>query len=204
VARREQERAQILADNIAASKVREAHVQYQYSLALRERQRILRESAIIAQTSTAAIGSQTRRDVERMKRKSFEHGAADMRDNEPHSRSPTSSVSVYLSGLPVDGTVDETFLRRLFEPYASIQKIHLYRDKVSGQLKGDALISYHPSNDADHANLLSDVCSQVRTVFTDVFQDSYWYDAGRWPRLSCSRQAPPCLSDARGTNWLCR
>ena len=162
VARREQQRAQILADSIEASKSREAHVQDQYSLALLERQRLLRESAIIAKTSKAAIGSRPRRDVERMKRKSYENGSADI-NNEPGSA--PSSVALYLSGLPVDGTVDETFLRRLFEPYAPIQKVHLYREKANGQLKGDALIAYQLSNDAGNANLLSDVCSQVRKWF---------------------------------------
>jgi RNA recognition motif. (a.k.a. RRM, RBD, or RNP domain) len=165
VARREQQRAQILADSIDASKLREAHVQDQYSLALLERQRLLRESAIIANTSKAAIGSRPRRDVERMKRKAYEHGSADI-NNEPDLTPP--SVALYLSGLPVDGTVDETFLRRLFEPYGSIQKVHVYRDKTNGQLKGDALIVYQPSNDAGNVNLLSDVCSQVRKWFTTL------------------------------------
>jgi RNA recognition motif-containing protein len=55
---------------------------------------------------------------------------------------PDSSVAVYLSGLPEDGSVPEETMQALFGSYGSFRKIHLHRNKKTGELKGDALVIY--------------------------------------------------------------
>jgi hypothetical protein len=154
VARRERNRAHHLAVEIAAGELEQATLQKQYQWALKERQKIQRESSLLAKASKAAIGSRERRGAERLKRNSYGGARA-------HSCESLESASeAYVWGIPVDGTVNETFLRSLFEPYGVIHKVHLYRDKISGQVKGDALIVFR--NDEGSNTLLPTVCAQVR------------------------------------------
>jgi hypothetical protein len=158
VARREQQRAQHLASEIATCQVQQAWIQNKYNQALQERQRLQRESCLLEKSSQAAIGSRERRGAERLKRKSYS-GASSHGHPQPGS---ASALEVYLSGVPVDGTVNETFLRKLFEPYGAIRKVHFYRDKVDGQLKGDGLIVFQNDNDEASSSLLTTVCMEVR------------------------------------------
>lgn len=72
-----------------------------------------------------------------------------------------ATAVVYVSNLPPVPSSEET-LRQLFASYGTIQKVHLYRDKATGQLKGDGLVVYQVSNKEKEAgDLLNDVCLQV-------------------------------------------
>jgi len=95
-----------------------------------------------------------------------------------------ASAAVYVSGLPTSATSTaeddrqhqlEAMLERLFRSYGPLQKVHLYRDKRTRQLKGDGIVVYRMVgvDHTDAANrkqqqqlLISTVCSQVRTVRT--------------------------------------
>jgi len=73
-------------------------------------------------------------------------------------------IAIYFSGLPTDGSIQQVHLQQLFSSYGPIQKIHLYRNKRTNQMKGDGLIVYE-DNYEDGAikkeTLLDTVCSQV-------------------------------------------
>jgi hypothetical protein len=162
VARRERDRARRLAAEIEACKDRQDRVRQRYDQALQERQRLQRRARLLERASQAAVGSRERRGAERLKRESYGHGAP---QGHPDSES-APSPEVYLSGIPADGTVSEAFLRKLFEPYGAVRKVHFYRDKVSGQLKGDALIVFQNGDGGGAAasprGRLATVCSEVR------------------------------------------
>ncbi len=62
-------------------------------------------------------------------------------------------------GLPQ--TIQEDFLRQWFESYGAIRRIHFYRNKQTGELKGDALLVYNVRRNAEKQGILDAVCSQV-------------------------------------------
>jgi hypothetical protein len=164
VARRERDRARRLAAEIEACKDRQDRVRQRYDQALQERQGLQRGARLLERASRAAVGSRERRGAERLKRESYGRGAP---QGHPDSES-APSPEVYLSGIPVDGTVGEAFLRKLFEPYGAVRKVHFYRDKVRGQLKGDALVVFQNDGGggggaaASPRGRLATVCSEVR------------------------------------------
>jgi hypothetical protein len=72
-----------------------------------------------------------------------------------------NSIAVYVSGFEDDSSsVDENVLRDLFRSYGIIEKIHLYRDKVQGNMKGDGLIIFEGCQNTEE--FLDTVCRQVR------------------------------------------
>lgn len=69
-----------------------------------------------------------------------------------------SSIAVYVSGF-ADSLVDENVLRDLFRTYGNIEKVHIYRDKIQGSVKGDGLVIFEGCRDPDQ--FLDTVCQQV-------------------------------------------
>jgi hypothetical protein len=166
VARRERDRARRLAAEIEACKDQQDRVRRQHEQALRERQRLQRGARVLERASQAAVGSRERRGAERLKSEPL-YGRGAPRGHA--DAEPAPSPEVYLSGIPVDGTVGEAFLRKLFEPYGAVRKVHFYRDKVRGQLKGDALVVFQNDDGgggggaaASPRGRLATVCSEVR------------------------------------------
>ena len=89
-----------------------------------------------------------------------------------------TTVALYISGLPTESTSVEadqfgsvpqpadsmtTMLTSLFAEFGSLKKIHLYRDKQTGQLKGDGLIVYRWTNDAGQCRheFVQRICAEV-------------------------------------------
>ncbi|GAX27314.1 hypothetical protein FisN_23Lh111 [Fistulifera solaris] len=71
-----------------------------------------------------------------------------------------NSIAVYVSGFEDSSSVDENVLRDLFRTYGNIEKIHLYRDKIQGNMKGDGLIIFEGCQNTEE--FLDTVCQQVR------------------------------------------
>ena len=68
-----------------------------------------------------------------------------------------------MSSLPTDGSANEELLQALFGCLGySIRKIHIYVNRQTGELKGDALVVYELPPDEDRNTLTETVCSQVR------------------------------------------
>lgn len=74
----------------------------------------------------------------------------------------SDSVALYVSNLPTDGSANTELMEALFGSYGSLRKIHLYRNKQTGDLKGDALVVYNLNYSKERSKLTEDVCSQVR------------------------------------------
>jgi len=108
-----------------------------------------------ATSSKSGIGTSSRRNIERKK------------ERDGHSRKrPRQDLddSVYISGLPTDGSVKEEELRRLFGCYGKVRNVVMYIEKRTGRLKGDGLIGYElcTGDDAtERRKLMEAVCSQV-------------------------------------------
>lgn len=107
--------------------------------------------------TVAGIGTQQRQKAERKRKR--------------NQGQDTSSVAIYVSNLPKDGSASEELMQALFGSYGSLRKIHFYMDKRTGDLKGDALVIYNTSVDDDDrseadvkASIVEAVCSQVRML----------------------------------------
>lgn len=145
VARKEEERLQVKLAQLQETRLLEQQLQQQHAAMLRER-----KQASLA-ISKAGIGTSRRQTLEKSKQR--QGRAVGNRDNE-------SSIAIYLSGLPK--TMTEDSVRQLFASYGSIHRVHLYRQKQTGELKGDALVVYNA--DADRQTIVATACSQVSHV----------------------------------------
>ena len=108
-------------------------------------------------------------------------GHSDRPRKRPHPSSSAttndSSLAIYVSGLPTDGSVSQDFMRSLFGPFGTLRKIHFYVNKQTGALKGDCLVIYQvrsATGDSADQQLkckeLSDmVCSQVRREIPTLY-----------------------------------
>ena len=139
VAKREEVRLQQQLAQLQATKEMQQQLHQQQAVMLRNRQAL----------SKAGIGTTRRQTLEKQKRR---QGNVARVNND-------LSVAIYISGLPP--TITEDFLRQWFESYGVIRRIHLYRDKQTGELKGDALLVYNVRKDAEKQDTLDAVCSQV-------------------------------------------
>lgn len=144
VARKEEDRLKVQLAQLQETKLLEQQLQQQHAAMLRER-----KQASLA-ISKAGIGTSRRQTLEKSKQR---HGHAVSSEND-------SSIAIYLSGLPK--TMTEDSVRQLFASYGSIRRVHLYRQKQTGELKGDALVVYNAA--ADRQMILAAACSQVNHV----------------------------------------
>lgn len=103
--------------------------------------------------SQAGIGTQPRQRLE--KKRKLETPFGDV------STASSSSVAIYVSNLPADGSADEQVMTSLFGSYGSLRKIHFYLNKNTGRLKGDALVIYSLQQGQDQTSFTQAVCSQV-------------------------------------------
>jgi hypothetical protein len=143
VARKEEERLKVKLAQLQETRLLEQQLQQQHAAMLRER-----KQASLA-ISKAGIGTSRRQTLEKSKKR---QGLAVSNDND-------SSIAIYLSGLPK--TMTEDSVRQLFASYGSIRRVHLYRQKQTGELKGDALVVYNAA--ADRQTIVATACSQVRS-----------------------------------------
>jgi hypothetical protein len=152
VTKRDDQRLQHQLAQVDEAKQWEAQVQENYRVALEERKKRLHNSSKLI--SQAGVGSVKRKRVEKEKnRTTFGH----------LDQQADASVSIYMMGIPTDGSVTEETIRSLFSSYGTIRKVHFYRHKQTSILKGDALVVFQAtSKGAERETLLKTVCSQVR------------------------------------------
>mmetsp|Transcript_24029 Transcript_24029/g.26799 ORF Transcript_24029/g.26799 Transcript_24029/m.26799 type:complete len:365 (-) Transcript_24029:102-1196(-) len=142
-----------------------------YNQRLQSRQKLrMNDNKNDINTSAAGIGTKKRNQAEKKRKRNALPASLNNEKNRScggdnivnNSRSnSTSSVAIYLSNLPKDGSADEDVIKSLFGSYGSIRKIHFYVDKVCGKKKGDALVIYSLQEGEDEALLMDSVCSQV-------------------------------------------
>lgn len=69
-------------------------------------------------------------------------------------------ASLYLSNLP--STIQKELVEQLFGSYGSIRRVHFYKDKQTGELKGDGLVVYQAKE--KKLEFLQTICQQVSEV----------------------------------------
>jgi hypothetical protein len=152
VARKQSEQLQRLAAQVEQARQAEAHAHSLYQQQLKERHKRQLHQADLQ--SQAGIGTLKRARAEKSKEKA---------GHVPQTAART--VAVYLTGLPVDGSVRPEYIAGLFSSYEKVVKTHFYRDKKSGELKGDGLVVFELSASAlldSGENLVQSICVQVR------------------------------------------
>jgi hypothetical protein len=149
VARREEERMKVKLAQLQETKLLEQQLQQQHAAVLKER----KQASLAA--SKAGIGTFRRQKVEKSTK----------REGHAVSNTVDSSIAFYLSGLPKNFTEDS--VRQLFASYGSIRRVHFYKNKQTGEPKGDALVVYNVAA-GDGQALLDTVCLQVTSSCHDL------------------------------------
>jgi hypothetical protein len=178
VARREEERMKVQVAQLQETKLLEQQLQQQHAAVLRER-----KQASLA-VSKAGIGTFSRQKVEK----------STQREGHAVSNNVDSSIALYLSGLPQSAT--EYSVRQLFASYGSIRCVHLYKNKQTGEPKGDGLVVYNGAA-GDGQEILNAVCLQVTISCYDLqvllyllrrvsnqFNDSRVLSSDEWSRIA--------------------
>jgi hypothetical protein len=152
VGKRQNQRLQQTLSQLGEAQKYESQLHDHYNSILEQRKQKLSTNQSLH--SEAGIGTGKRQRVEREKSRK---GHVPLSNN----TSQDISLAVYLSGLTTDDSFREDTLNQLFGSYGIIRKIHPYRNKQTGKLKGDALVIYQVKPE-EKDDLLETVCSQVR------------------------------------------
>ena len=126
---------------IAAAQQREVEAEQHYQRILEERKQKRQQKELQSQ---AGIGTHKRKRAEVTKA----------------SLSKLPSVALYVSGIPRDGSIQANSLGDIFRAYGTVTKVHYYRDKATGELKGDGLVVFEVQNMQEGGNLLQ-MCAQM-------------------------------------------
>lgn len=151
----------------------------------KEQQENERKQRQLEKRSGGGVGSNDQRCTERIrKRRQFEQHpnggiSADNTTsaNQQQQQTPIRT-SIYLTNLPKDGSITERTLRSLFCVYGRLDRVTMYRNRSTGELKGDGLIVFgrdavagggNESNDAQQVTtennggdgLVEAVCMQM-------------------------------------------
>jgi hypothetical protein len=155
VAARENERYQQLMVQAKKTRQHQQHIHDRSQNVLEERKRA-QFAAGTKLKSQRGVGAGRRTTIDSVKQaKTHAPGGQQQEEREQ------SSVAIYLSGIPTNDTVGDGMLRQLFSSYGKILKLHFYRNKKTGQLKGDGLIVYQVSSKERGNDLIQLVRSQV-------------------------------------------
>lgn len=143
--------------------------------------------------SSCGIGTKEQRHAETVrKRQHLDHGNGSS-NNSKKKTSCNSSLrtSIYLTGLPTDGSITERTLQSTFCAYGRLDRITMYRHRDTGELKGDGIIVYgrdaaeeyqakmkysNASCEGSTIDLVETVCSQVREMMVISQHYEYLYD----------------------------
>ena len=124
---------------------------------IRQQQRE-KERRLVEQRGGGGIGSNDQRYVERIrKRQNCKNSSNTAVNQQPHQQSP-KRASIYLSNLPTDGSVTERTLGSLFCVYGPLDRVTMYRNRSSGELKGDGLIVFGINAKGNNQQIGTDHC----------------------------------------------
>ena len=142
-----------LEEHIVKARKQEEEAKAQYEAAARRRKERINETL----STQAGLGTKKRKKAERIKEKEG-HVPVQSSSDDP------STVAVYISGLPPDGSLTSEVVTELFGSFGRIKKVHFYVNKKTGQAKGDGLVIYYvESGGPIESTLIETVCSQVST-----------------------------------------
>ena len=154
-----------------------------------EKQQRQRQQQQLQQQQGGGIGSKEQRHAERIRKKQhLDQGTSNSRhmhrnnDSSGTSSRATVRAGLYLTNLATDGSTTERTLRSLFSSYGRLDRITMYRNRSTGEYKGDGIVVFgrdaveeHERKNRDAANngggdLVDVVCSQVRVLFAGARQ----------------------------------
>ena len=148
--------------NIQIQIMKEQQRQKQELLGQRKTQR--QQSQMLNENS-GGIGTKEQRRAETLRKR---HQSEKRPSNADTGESLRTSL--YLTNLPTDGSCDERVLKSLFCMFGRLDRVTMYRDRSTGDLKGDGLITYGRDAALEHeskgsgVDLVETVCSQVSFV----------------------------------------
>ena len=167
VVKKEEERLRERLDKVEEFKTFEHQIEERYNQRLESRQRRSsnHNSMNDINTSAAGIGTKQRNRAEKKRKRNALPVSLRYNGQKQNNLSNdlSSSIAIYVSNLPKDGSADENVIKSLFGSYGSIRKVHFYLDKATGEKKGDALVIYSLKKGQDESSLTESVCSQVCT-----------------------------------------
>jgi len=147
--------------NIQIQIMREQQRQKQELLGQRKTQR--HQSQMLNENS-GGIGSKEQRRAETLRKRHHSEQRTSISNTDIGESLRTS---LYLTNLPTDGSCDERALKSLFCLFGRLDRVTMYRDRSTGDLKGDGLIAYGRDAALEHkskgtgADLVETVCSQL-------------------------------------------
>jgi hypothetical protein len=174
VAAQQDRRLHQLAAEAEQSRLDQTRMQEHHRVVLEERKRARQPQQQQQQQQAGGIGTKQRKVGDYYKRAKGHPRSDAGADADTKTDDQQSSVAIYILGLETDvssftggdnGRDEEQqqqdSVRGLFSSYGKIVKVHVYRNKRTGVLKGDALVVFQVSCKAEGDALLRMVCSQV-------------------------------------------
>ena len=155
----------------------EQHRQRQMQIEHKKQQR---EQSGVLNDGGGGIGTKEQQLAERVrKRQHLGHasGGGSSKTNGSNRDDSTLKMrtSLYLTNLPTDGSTTERTLQSLFCAYGRLDRVTMYRNRSTGELKGDGIIvfgrdaveKYQAMNVQEQggADLVEAVCTQVSVSF---------------------------------------
>ena len=135
---------------------------------LLEQRKAQRQQTQMLNENAGGIGSKEQRRAETVRKR---HHSEQRTSISNADTGESLRASLYLTNLPTDGSCDERILKSLFCLFGRLDRVTMYRDRSTGDLKGDGLISYGRDAALEHkskgtgVDLVETVCSQVSLVW---------------------------------------
>jgi hypothetical protein len=133
-----------------------------------EQKRQRKTQTSMMNATSGGIGSQDQQRAERVrKREHLDHGTSRVKtEKDAKACASRRRNSLYLTNLPTDGCTTERVLHSLFSSYGRLDRVTMYRDRSTGELKGDGLIVFGRDavdafDDTGDGDFIDSVCLQV-------------------------------------------
>ena len=179
VAEKDRLRSHLLQGHIAHARQLEEQAKAQYEAATFRRQQMINSSLM----TQAGIGSKKRKKAERLKEKEGHLPSKGNNNEDP------KTVAIYISGLPTDGSLTSEAVKQLFGSFGTVQKVHFYVNKHTGEAKGDGLVIFNFEGRGNkESEFVEMVCSQVSGIYSYLSIDT---SKTRYPccTVQCSTEA---------------
>jgi hypothetical protein len=152
LARKEEKRLEIKFQNIQDTHRLQEALAQQHAIQYQQRQHSIHQ---LRANQLAGIGTKQQRQQEARKQRDQKK----MLQQHPNQN---EAASIYLSNLPLQ-ELDCNLIQQLFASYGLIRRVHLYRNKQTGELKGDGLVVFD-FKDGNKSEFVQSVCQQVSDV----------------------------------------